>query len=76
MSALPGVPWAGLAAQRPNAGYYRQARTMRRELAPKLVMFPFAKAAKHFVYGAGDSVLSFFGIAELLAAEQRRAAPN
>lgn len=46
------------------------------ELAPKLLVFPFAKAAKHFAYGAVDSVLSFFEIAELLPAEKRRAAPN
>ncbi len=46
------------------------------ELAPKLVVFPFAKAAKHFACGTEDSVLSFFEIAELLAAEQRRAAPS
>lgn len=46
------------------------------ELTPKLVVFPFAKAAKHFANGATDSVLSFFEIAELLAAEQRRTAPN
>lgn len=46
------------------------------QLAPKLVVFPFAKAAKHFANGAEDSVLSFFEIAELLAAEQRRAALN
>ncbi len=44
------------------------------QLAPKLVVFPFARAAKQFADGAGDSVLSFFEIAELLAAEQRRAA--
>ncbi len=44
------------------------------ELAPKLVVFPFAKTTKHFAYGAVDSVLSFFEVAELLAAEQRRAA--
>ena len=44
------------------------------QLAPKLMVFPFAKAAKQLANGAEDSVLSFFEIAGLLAAEQRSAA--
>lgn len=44
------------------------------ELTPDLVVFPFAKASKHFANGAEDSVLSFFDIAAVLAADQRRRA--
>lgn len=47
------------------------------ELAPKVMVFPFAKASKHLANGGGDSVLSFFDISVMLAVEHRgRAAPD
>lgn len=47
------------------------------ELAPSVIVFPFAKASKHFANGAIDSVLSFFDMSALLAVEHRgRAIPS
>ena len=67
--------YVGEAIRRRDGGRWVRERdgTIGLELAPEFVAYPFAKVAKHFANGEGDSVYSFYGLIPSLLATHRAA---